>query len=56
MTTDELALQAGLWFHLVNSCERPQAVRFEWPALLRLARVLGSGLLCLGLQGPESES
>jgi transcriptional regulator with XRE-family HTH domain len=52
MTTDELALQPGLWFHLVNSYERPQAVRFDWPTLLRLARVLGVELLCLGLQGP----
>jgi transcriptional regulator with XRE-family HTH domain len=56
MTTDELALQAGLSFHLVNSYERPQAVRFDWPTLLRLARVLGPGLLSLGLEGPESES
>jgi hypothetical protein len=29
MTTDELALGVGLSFPLVNSYERPQAVRFE---------------------------
>jgi transcriptional regulator with XRE-family HTH domain len=49
MTTDELALKAGVSILTVNSHERTEAIRFEWPTLLRLARVLGVELLTLGL-------
>jgi transcriptional regulator with XRE-family HTH domain len=52
LTVAELADRAGLCRGRVHSYERDAPQHLEWAVLLRLAGVLGAGLLSLGVEGP----
>jgi transcriptional regulator with XRE-family HTH domain len=56
LTVRELAGRVGVADSVLHGCECDGGQRLAWSLLLRLARVLGTGLLSLGVEGPHPEA